>query len=115
MHRFIVCSTLCRYSQEYTAELLRRHNTVKPNSARAGDQPRDKNTQVQGISEKVISPWLQNNQTTKNNQYLRNCKKRRFLSRKFANTRSTKALRDYFALAESQPTCATLFVTNNFF
>ena len=31
-----------------------------------------------------------------------------FLSRKFANTRSTKALRDYFALAESQPTCATL-------
>ena len=31
-----------------------------------------------------------------------------FLSRKFANTRSTKALRDYFTLAESQPTCATL-------
>ena len=31
-----------------------------------------------------------------------------FLSQKFANTRSTKALRDYFALAESQPTCATL-------
>ena len=31
-----------------------------------------------------------------------------FLSRKFANTRSTKALRDYFALAESQPTSATL-------
>ena len=31
-----------------------------------------------------------------------------FLSRKFANTRSTKALRDYFALAERQPTSATL-------
>ena len=31
-----------------------------------------------------------------------------FLSRKFANTRCTKALRDYFALAESQPTSATL-------
>ena len=31
-----------------------------------------------------------------------------FLSRKFANTRSTKALRHYFALAESQPTSATL-------
>ena len=31
-----------------------------------------------------------------------------FLSQKFANTRSTKALRDYFALAESQPTPATL-------
>ena len=31
-----------------------------------------------------------------------------FLSRKFANTRSTKALRHYFVLAESQPTSATL-------
>ena len=31
-----------------------------------------------------------------------------FLSRKCANTRSTKALRNYFALAESQPTSATL-------
>ena len=37
-----------------------------------------------------------------------------FLSRKFANTRSTKALRDYFALPkspespESPPTAATL-------
>ena len=31
-----------------------------------------------------------------------------FLSQSFANTHSTKALRDYFALAESQPTPATL-------
>ena len=31
-----------------------------------------------------------------------------FLSRKFANTRSLKALRDYFALAESSRTPATL-------
>ena len=31
-----------------------------------------------------------------------------FLSRKFANTRSTKALRDYFALPKSPPTSATL-------
>ena len=31
-----------------------------------------------------------------------------FLSQKFANTRSTKALRDYFALPESPPTPATL-------
>ena len=31
-----------------------------------------------------------------------------FLSRKFANTRSTKALRDYFAHPESPPTSATL-------
>ena len=31
-----------------------------------------------------------------------------FLSQKFANMCSTKALRDYFALAESQPTSATL-------
>ena len=31
-----------------------------------------------------------------------------FLSRKCANTRSTKALRDNFALAESQPTSGTL-------
>ena len=31
-----------------------------------------------------------------------------FLSRKFANMRSTKALSDYFALPESQPTPATL-------
>ncbi len=31
-----------------------------------------------------------------------------FLSRKFANTHSMKALRGYFALAESQPTSATL-------
>ena len=30
------------------------------------------------------------------------------MSQKIANTRSTKALRDYFALAESQPTPATL-------
>ena len=30
------------------------------------------------------------------------------MSRKFTNTRSTKALRDYFALAESQQTSATL-------
>ena len=35
-----------------------------------------------------------------------------FLSRKFVNTRSTKALRVYFALAESQPTCATLDQSN---
>ena len=33
-----------------------------------------------------------------------------FLSRKFTNTHSTKALRDYFALAESQPTSATLVI-----
>ena len=46
--------------------------------------------------------------TAKNYQYLRNCKKTTFLSRKFANTRSTKALRDYFALPESPPTSATL-------
>ena len=46
--------------------------------------------------------------TAKNYQYLRNCKKRRFCRRKFANTRSTKALSDYYALAESQPTSATL-------
>ena len=31
-----------------------------------------------------------------------------FLSRKFVNTRSTKALRDYFALPERPPTSATL-------
>ena len=31
-----------------------------------------------------------------------------FLSQTFANTHSTKALRDYFALPESQPTPATL-------
>ena len=37
-------------------------------------------------------------------------KKTMFLSRKFANTRSTKALRDYFALAESPLTPATLYV-----
>ena len=36
-----------------------------------------------------------------------------FLSRKYANTRSTKALRDYFALHESQPTCATLVCHQN--
>ena len=35
-------------------------------------------------------------------------KKTMFLSRNFANTRSTKALRDHFALAESQLTPATL-------
>ena len=31
-----------------------------------------------------------------------------FLSQKFANTHSTKALRDYFAVTESQPNPATL-------
>ena len=35
-----------------------------------------------------------------------------FLSQKFANTRSTKALRDYFALTESQPTPGTLIKDN---
>ena len=35
-------------------------------------------------------------------------KKTTFLSRKFANTRSTKALRDSAAVSESQPTPATL-------
>ena len=31
-----------------------------------------------------------------------------FLSQKFANTHSTEALRDYFTVAESQPTPGTL-------
>ena len=34
-----------------------------------------------------------------------------FLSRKFVNTRSTKALRDYFVLPERPPTSATLLET----
>ena len=37
-----------------------------------------------------------------------------FLSRKFANTRSTKALRGYFALPESPPTSATLLPRRNY-
>ena len=46
--------------------------------------------------------------TTTNGLFSRNCKKTTFLSRKFANTRSTKALRDSAAVHESQPTPATL-------
>ena len=48
--------------------------------------------------------------TAKNYQYLRNCKKNTFLLQKSANMCSTKALRDYFALAESQPTPGTLML-----
>ena len=40
--------------------------------------------------------------------FICNCKKQRFLSGKFANTRSTKALRDSAAVHKSQPTPATL-------
>ena len=39
--------------------------------------------------------------------------KQPIFTRKFENTRSTKALRDYFALPESQPTPATL-LTNTY-
>ena len=46
--------------------------------------------------------------TTTNCLFSRNRKKTMFLSRKFANMRSTKALRDYFALPESPQTPATL-------
>ena len=46
--------------------------------------------------------------TTTNGLFSRNCKKTMFLSQKFANTRSTKALRDSAAVPESQPTPATL-------
>ena len=41
--------------------------------------------------------------TTTNCRFSRNRKKTKFLSRKFANTRSTKALRDSAAVHESQP------------
>ena len=48
--------------------------------------------------------------TAKNYQYLRNVNIRRFC-REYLQIRAlTKALRDYFALAESQPTSATLVV-----
>ena len=40
-------------------------------------------------------------------------KKTMFLLQKFANTRSTKALSDYFALPESHPTPGTLLQTND--
>ena len=36
-----------------------------------------------------------------------------FCRQKFGNTCSTKALRDYFALPESQPTPATLWSDND--
>ena len=42
-----------------------------------------------------------------------NVKKTMFLSRKFANTRSTEALRDHFALPESPPTPTTLKLFHN--
>ena len=49
--------------------------------------------------------------TTTNRLLSHNRKKTMFLSRKLANMRSTKALRDFAAVNESQPTPATLVLT----
>ena len=101
MPRFIACSILCRCSWQYNvALLLRRHSTAKPNSKPSATFTIDM----------VSLKFLQHHKHcySKKYQYLRNCKKTMFLSRKFAITPSTKALRGYFALPESPPTSATL-------
>ena len=49
--------------------------------------------------------------TTTNGLFSSNCKKNMFLLRKFANTCSTKALRDSAAVHKSQPTPATLLLS----